>query len=100
MVTQLLELLQFEFRDHDTPPCLTRPDQGCIHELQCRTLAEGMRNDLGAPTLFAKQALQQICRTRGAPMCASKIIVPAIEEPVVIVRILTHLGLPARAPPC
>jgi len=26
-------------------------------------------------------------------------IVAAIEEPVVIVRILTHLGLPAHAPP-
>ena len=26
-------------------------------------------------------------------------ILAAIEEPVVIVRILTHLGLPARAPP-
>ena len=26
-------------------------------------------------------------------------IIAAIEEPVVIVRILTHLGLPARAPP-
>jgi len=26
-------------------------------------------------------------------------ILAAIEEPVVIVRMLTHLGLPARAPP-
>jgi len=26
-------------------------------------------------------------------------IIAAIEEPVVIVRILTHLGLPARASP-
>jgi len=26
-------------------------------------------------------------------------IISAIEEPAVIVRILTHLGLPARAPP-
>ncbi|MCC7082234.1 MAG: hypothetical protein IT530_16305 [Burkholderiales bacterium] len=26
-------------------------------------------------------------------------ILAAIEDPVVIVRILTHLGLPARAPP-
>ena len=26
-------------------------------------------------------------------------IIAAIEEPAVIVRILTHLGLPARAPP-
>ena len=27
-------------------------------------------------------------------------IIAAIEEPVVIVGILTHLGLAARAPPC
>jgi hypothetical protein len=26
-------------------------------------------------------------------------IIAAIEEPAVIVRILTHVGLPARAPP-
>ena len=34
------------------------------------------------------------------PQCGGtlKIIAP-IEEPAVIVRILTHLGLPARAPP-
>jgi hypothetical protein len=27
-------------------------------------------------------------------------IIAAIEEPTVIVKILTFLGLPARAPPC
>ncbi len=32
--------------------------------------------------------------------CGGKLkIIAAIEDPVVIVRILTHLGLPARAPP-
>jgi hypothetical protein len=32
--------------------------------------------------------------------CGGKLkIIAAIEEPVLIVRILTHLGLPARAPP-
>ena len=41
----------------------------------------------------------------GAPrvkccVCGGKLkIIAAIEEPAVIVRILTHLGLPARAPP-
>ncbi len=34
------------------------------------------------------------------PQCGGDMkIVAAIEEPAVIVRILTHLGLPARAPP-
>ena len=33
-------------------------------------------------------------------VCGGKLkIIAAIEEPAVIVRILTHLGLPARAPP-
>lgn len=33
------------------------------------------------------------------PRCGSQMkIIAAIEEPAVIVRILTHLGLPARAP--
>ncbi|MFM1798110.1 MAG: hypothetical protein RLZZ117_388 [Cyanobacteriota bacterium] len=31
--------------------------------------------------------------------CGQLKIFPAIEEPVVSVRILTHLGLPTRAPP-
>ena len=34
------------------------------------------------------------------PQCGGTLkIIAAIEEPAVIVRILTHLGLPARAPP-
>ena len=34
------------------------------------------------------------------PHCGGDLkIIAAIEEPAVIVRILTHLGLPARAPP-
>jgi hypothetical protein len=33
-------------------------------------------------------------------VCGGKLkIIAAIEAPVVIVKILTHLGLPARAPP-
>jgi len=34
------------------------------------------------------------------PQCGGEFrIIAAIEEPAVVVRILTHLGLPARAPP-
>ena len=34
------------------------------------------------------------------PQCAGDLkIIAALEEPAVIVKILTHLGLPARAPP-
>jgi hypothetical protein len=34
------------------------------------------------------------------PRCAGELrIIAAIEQPAVIRRILTHLGLPARAPP-
>ena len=34
------------------------------------------------------------------PQCAGDMkIIAAIEEPAVMVSILTHLGLPARAPP-
>jgi len=34
------------------------------------------------------------------PQCGGNLkVIAAIEEPAVIVRILTHLGLPARAPP-
>ena len=35
------------------------------------------------------------------PNCGGRLkIIAAIEDPAVIVRILTHLGLPARALPC
>ena len=35
-----------------------------------------------------------------SPQCGGEFkIIAAIEEPAVIVRILTHPGLPARAPP-
>jgi hypothetical protein len=34
------------------------------------------------------------------PQCGGDLkIIAVVEEPAVIVRILTHLGLPARAPP-
>ena len=34
------------------------------------------------------------------PQCGDPVtLIAAIEEPVVIVKILTHLGLPTRAPP-
>jgi hypothetical protein len=34
------------------------------------------------------------------PTCGGDLkIIAAIEDPIVIVKILTHLGLPARAPP-
>ncbi len=34
------------------------------------------------------------------PHCGGRVkIIAAIEDPAVIVSILTHLGLPARAPP-
>ena len=34
------------------------------------------------------------------PQCGGELkIIAAIEEPAVIAKILTHLGLPARAPP-
>ena len=66
-----------------------------------------------------RKALERLCRyiTRPAianerlkrvfdidlehcPQCGGEFrIIAAIEEPAVIVRILTHLGLPARAPP-
>lgn len=38
--------------------------------------------------------------TEHCPQCGGDLkIIAAIEEPAVIVKILTHLGLPARAPP-
>jgi len=42
----------------------------------------------------------QLLPLEHCPQCGAEFrIIAAIEEPAVIVKILTHLGLPARAPP-
>nr|WP_235893179.1 hypothetical protein [Pelomicrobium methylotrophicum] len=68
VLAKLLELPEFELRDHDVLPGLACADERNVHELEHRSLAKGLRNHLGAPALFAEQALEQVGRARGAPM--------------------------------
>jgi hypothetical protein len=45
-----------------------RPDDGGVHQLQHRALAERMRNDLRAATLLEKEPLEQVRRANHAAM--------------------------------
>jgi len=52
------------------------------------------------PTLARRQKRVFDIDTEHCPNCGGALkIIAAIEEPAVICKILTHLGLPARAPP-
>jgi hypothetical protein len=60
LVADDIELALFEFGHADAAPAFGGPDQGGIHQLQDGTLAEGTRDDLGAPSFLAKQPLEQV----------------------------------------
>ena len=58
------------------------------------------RAGIGAYELGAFTETRLRHRHRALPECGGELkIIAAIEDPAVIVRILSHLGLPARAPP-
>jgi len=80
-MTSCLELLSFtSVRAPQCPHCRRRP-------LCCFTWARLLRRVFDIDL-------------EHCPQCGSELkIIAAIEEPAVIVKILTHLGLPARAPP-
>jgi hypothetical protein len=56
VLTQLRELLQLKFGNHDATPCIACADRRRVHELEHRPFAECMANDLGGssrcPTWF------------------------------------------------
>src|SRR5438045_2414632 len=54
------ELTLLELGDPDAAPTFGGADERGIHQLQDRTLAEGMRDDFGAPALLTEQSFQQI----------------------------------------
>src|SRR6059036_159924 len=63
LVADRAELALLKFADGDPAPPLGGADDGGIHQLQHRPLAERVRDDLRPPALFEKQPLEQI---RGA----------------------------------
>ena len=63
------------------------------------TLVERLGSDF--PTISEVLWLQHFNKLGiGSPNCGGPVkIIAAIEDPPVIVKILSHLGLPTRAPP-
>src|SRR5437667_8358689 len=61
------QLALLEFADGNPAPPLGGTDDGGIHQLQHRALAERVRDDLRPPALFEEQPLEQI---RGADNAA------------------------------
>ena len=62
------ELTLLELAHREAAPPVGRPDDGRVHELQHGTLAEGVRDDLGATALFEEEPLEQVGGTDNAPM--------------------------------
>jgi len=62
LFTDRLELSPFECGDTDFTPCLAGADERGIHQLQHRTLAEGVGDDLRPPPLLAEEPLEQVRR--------------------------------------
>ncbi len=60
LVADGIELTLLELGYPDAAPALGGTDQSGIHQLQNSTLAEGMRNDLGAPPFLTKQPFEQV----------------------------------------
>jgi hypothetical protein len=60
LVANGIELTLLELGYPDATPALAGTDQSGIHQLQNSTLAEGMRNDLGAPAFLTKQPFEKV----------------------------------------
>src|SRR3954453_3371258 len=54
------ELTLLKLGEPDPAPAFGGANERGIHQLQDRTLAKGMRDDFGAPTLLTKQPFEQI----------------------------------------
>lgn len=63
-----LLLCELELRDHNPIPGGTGSHQRRLHELQHAALIESVQNQLGAPTLLAKEVLKQVGRARHTPV--------------------------------
>jgi hypothetical protein len=62
LVADGIELTLLELGYPNAAPALGGTDQSGMHQLQNRTLAEGMRNDLGAPPFLTKQPSRLVVR--------------------------------------
>src|SRR2546426_12103502 len=68
LVAHRLQLTLLELADLDPPPAIRGPDDGGVHQLQDRPLAEGVRDDLRPPAFFEEEALEQVRRADHAAM--------------------------------
>src|SRR3989442_4927636 len=57
LVADRLQLTLLELADLDPPPAIRGPDDGGVHQLQDRPLAESVRDDLRPPAFFEEEAL-------------------------------------------
>jgi hypothetical protein len=49
-----------ELAEGDPTPAIGAADHSCVHQFEHRALAEGVRDDLGAPAGFDEEALEEI----------------------------------------
>jgi hypothetical protein len=67
-LTDRAQLTLLELTDDKATPPIGRPDDGRVQELQHGALAEGVRDDLGAASLFEEQPLQEVRPPDDSPM--------------------------------
>src|SRR4029453_14577215 len=68
LLTDRAQLTLLKLADGEAAPAIGRPDDRRVHELQYGALAEGVRDDLGAPALLEKEPLEQVRCADDAPM--------------------------------
>src|SRR5881296_2762674 len=68
LLTDRPQLPLLKFADGDPAPPLGGADDGGVHQLEHRALAERIRDDLRPPPLFEEQPLEQIRGTHDSAM--------------------------------
>jgi hypothetical protein len=62
LVANRPELALLELANRDATPAIRGADDGGVDQFEHRALAEGVRDDLGAPALFEEEPLEEIRR--------------------------------------
>ena len=62
------QLAAFEFGHAQATPAFGRADQRSVHQFEYGAFAEGMRDDLGAPSLLTEQPLEHVGSADRPPM--------------------------------
>ena len=72
LVADRAQLTLLELTDGEAAPPIGRADDGGVHQLQYGALAEGVRDDLRAPSFLEEEPLEEVRGADHAPMTERK----------------------------